>query len=154
LPWNPMRLEQRIGRVDRIGQRRRVHAFHLIAGGTGETRVLERLQTRIARARMDLAVDGAVGSDEERAGAQLAILGTAGGGESTAGTKAVDSTIEWPNVIAEAKREAARLARARAIGTRGRDPSRPEWRPAGPLILRTRRSGLRASLGRRALLIW
>ena len=33
LPWNPMRLEQRIGRVDRIGQRRRVHAFHLIAAG-------------------------------------------------------------------------------------------------------------------------
>ena len=36
LPWNPMRLEQRIGRVDRIGQRRTVHAFHLIADGTGE----------------------------------------------------------------------------------------------------------------------
>src|SRR5262249_5327327 len=29
LPWNPMRLEQRIGRVDRIGQRRTVHAIHL-----------------------------------------------------------------------------------------------------------------------------
>src|SRR5206468_2764994 len=34
LPWNPMRLEQRIGRVDRIGQRRTVHAFHLIARDT------------------------------------------------------------------------------------------------------------------------
>jgi superfamily II DNA or RNA helicase len=50
LPWNPMRLEQRIGRVDRIGQRRRVHAFHLIAAETDEERILGRLQRRIASA--------------------------------------------------------------------------------------------------------
>ena len=31
LPWNPMRLEQRIGRVDRIGQTSTVHAIHLVA---------------------------------------------------------------------------------------------------------------------------
>ena len=31
LPWNPARLEQRIGRVDRIGQRRSVHAVSLVA---------------------------------------------------------------------------------------------------------------------------
>ena len=51
LPWNPMRLEQRIGRVDRIGQRRTVHAVHLIGARTGETRILTRLQARIAKAR-------------------------------------------------------------------------------------------------------
>lgn len=54
LPWNPMRLEQRIGRVDRIGQRRRVHAFHLVAGGTAEMRVLHRLGVRVARAQADV----------------------------------------------------------------------------------------------------
>ncbi len=48
LPWNPTRLEQRAGRVDRIGQRRTVHAFHLIASDTAEMRVLERLKGRIA----------------------------------------------------------------------------------------------------------
>src|SRR5262249_7128643 len=36
LPWSPSRLEQRIGRVDRIGQSRTVHAFHLVAVATGE----------------------------------------------------------------------------------------------------------------------
>ena len=50
LPWNPVRLEQRIGRVDRIGQRRRVHAVNLAAGGSCEDRVLARLLDRISRA--------------------------------------------------------------------------------------------------------
>jgi superfamily II DNA or RNA helicase len=54
LPWNPMRLEQRIGRVDRIGQRRVVHAFHLIAEGTGEMRLLDRLRDRVVAARADI----------------------------------------------------------------------------------------------------
>ena len=35
LPWTPLRLEQRIGRVERIGQTRRVHAVHLLAVGYG-----------------------------------------------------------------------------------------------------------------------
>jgi superfamily II DNA or RNA helicase len=51
LPWNPMRLEQRIGRVDRIGQRRPVHAVHLVAAGTREERILSRLRRRVAVAR-------------------------------------------------------------------------------------------------------
>ena len=54
LPWNPMRLEQRIGRVDRIGQRRPVHVVHLIARGSGESQVLSRLQSRVARVRADI----------------------------------------------------------------------------------------------------
>ena len=40
LPWNPIRLEQRIGRVDRIGQTRTVHAINLLADGTAERTVL------------------------------------------------------------------------------------------------------------------
>ena len=61
LPWNPMRLEQRIGRVDRIGQRRTVHAFHLVAAGTGEQRLLEGLRDRIARARTDVGSPNPLG---------------------------------------------------------------------------------------------
>jgi Helicase conserved C-terminal domain len=51
LPWNPTRLEQRIGRVDRLGQMRRVHAINLFAPGTSEEDVLKRLVNRLARAR-------------------------------------------------------------------------------------------------------
>jgi superfamily II DNA or RNA helicase len=52
LPWNPIRLEQRIGRVDRIGQARTVHAVNLFAKGTAEQTVLANLLRRIDRIRM------------------------------------------------------------------------------------------------------
>jgi superfamily II DNA or RNA helicase len=61
LPWNPMRLEQRIGRVDRIGQRRAVHAFHLIARATRETSMLDMLAARIARAHADIGAGDPLG---------------------------------------------------------------------------------------------
>jgi len=75
LPWNPMRLEQRIGRVDRIGQQRTVHAFHLIAEGTGETRILSRLRARIAVARADIGAPDPLGDEDERTMARLVIAG-------------------------------------------------------------------------------
>jgi hypothetical protein len=49
LPWNPARLEQRIGRVDRIGQRRVVHALTFVARDTAEDLVVARLARRLAR---------------------------------------------------------------------------------------------------------
>jgi hypothetical protein len=49
LPWNPLRLEQRIGRVDRIGQARTVHAVNLLANNTAERTVLARLLRRLDR---------------------------------------------------------------------------------------------------------
>lgn len=75
LPWNPMRLEQRIGRVDRIGQRRTVHAFHLIAEGTGEPAIASRLRARIARAQADVGAPNPLGADEERMAARLVLTG-------------------------------------------------------------------------------
>ena len=50
LPWSPARLEQRTGRVDRIGQSRRVHEILLVAGDTAERLVLAPLAKRAARA--------------------------------------------------------------------------------------------------------
>ena len=47
LPWNPMRVEQRIGRVDRIGQDHTVSIFNLWVKDTIEERVLDVLENRI-----------------------------------------------------------------------------------------------------------
>jgi hypothetical protein len=47
LPWNPVRLEQRIGRVDRIGQTKTVHAVNLLANGTTESDILAVLLRRL-----------------------------------------------------------------------------------------------------------
>jgi hypothetical protein len=54
LPWTPARLEQRTGRVDRIGQQRRVHEILLVARDTAERMVLAPLAARAARARITL----------------------------------------------------------------------------------------------------
>ena len=47
LPWNPMKIEQRIGRLDRIGQKNPVKVINFSMDGTIEERVLEVLTNRI-----------------------------------------------------------------------------------------------------------
>lgn len=47
LPWNPMRLEQRVGRVHRIGQTQEVFIFNLCQGGTIEEQLLRVLHDKI-----------------------------------------------------------------------------------------------------------
>jgi SNF2 family DNA or RNA helicase len=47
LPWNPMKVEQRIGRIHRIGQGREVYVFNIALEDTIEEYVLERLYHKI-----------------------------------------------------------------------------------------------------------
>lgn len=48
LPWNPMKVEQRIGRIDRFGQKSpKVSIYNFIASGTIEDRIYNRLFSRI-----------------------------------------------------------------------------------------------------------
>jgi SNF2 family DNA or RNA helicase len=47
LPWNPMKVEQRIGRIDRIGQEREVHVFNMALEDTIEEHVLDKLFGKI-----------------------------------------------------------------------------------------------------------
>jgi SNF2 family DNA or RNA helicase len=68
LPWNPMRIEQRVGRIHRIGQTREVFIFNLCTAGSLEERVLRLLHEKI---RMFELVVGEVGS----------ILGNLEGGD-------------------------------------------------------------------------
>ena len=60
LPWNPTRLEQRLGRIHRIGQARDVYAFNFVAASSEdgqpviEGRILERLLSKLERMRSAL----------------------------------------------------------------------------------------------------
>ncbi len=47
LPWNPMRIEQRLGRIHRIGQTHDVEVTNLVSKGTIEDRVLGVLEAKI-----------------------------------------------------------------------------------------------------------
>ena len=51
LPWNPNRIEQRFGRIHRIGQRRPCHLWNLVAHETREGQVFERLFAKISQQR-------------------------------------------------------------------------------------------------------
>ena len=57
VPWNPARLEQRMGRIHRYGQRHDVHVFNLVAGSTHEGRVLEVLLDKLDAIRKELRSD-------------------------------------------------------------------------------------------------
>jgi superfamily II DNA/RNA helicase len=124
LPWNPMRLEQRIGRVDRIGQTQTVHAFHLIGRGIGELALLDELRTRIAHAQSAIGapdpLDGALGAD---------------------GTEPM-----WSDE-ADVRAELLRLRLARILHSAAGSDDRP-------LIATARNRRTRARLGTRGLALW
>ncbi len=57
IPWNPNRLEQRMGRVHRYGQQHDVHIYNLVAVDTREGRILERLFDKLSQIRDHLGSD-------------------------------------------------------------------------------------------------
>jgi superfamily II DNA or RNA helicase len=136
LPWTPLRLEQRIGRVDRLGQQRRVHALHLVAAGTPEesTVAILLLRTRRAAAVLDGLRPRATEQD---------IAGTVIGQErlDDAAPELRVTQVFAPGVSSLASSEAARLEQLRSVA--GHSSSAPtDERP--PVIVRrgTRRRGI------------
>lgn len=57
IPWNPMRLEQRIGRVDRIGQSHPVKVVNYFLENTVEFRVREVLEEKLVLIQKEFGVD-------------------------------------------------------------------------------------------------
>ena len=148
-----MRLEQRIGRVDRIGQRRTVHAVHLIGAGTGETRILSRLQTRIAKARTEIGAPDPVGADEELAVTQLVLAGTADAQPKGATPDSDAQARIFPDLRDAAGGEVDRLAFARRLVAHNHGHGGGRLGVDGPWIARLRRCA-RAALRSRIVLLW
>jgi ERCC4-related helicase len=63
LPWNPMRVEQRVGRVYRYGQDKVVQVYHFFNQGTIEDKVQEYFENRLSRAAE--AISQVTGEDPE-----------------------------------------------------------------------------------------
>ena len=64
VPWNPMRLEQRNGRVDRHGQARNVTAFHFTSAADEDVTFIDYVVNKVHQVREDL---GSVGEIFDRA---------------------------------------------------------------------------------------
>ena len=94
VPWNPMAIEQRIGRIDRIGQDREIFVFNLVTRGTVEDQVLAMLEEKISMFEL---VVGEVG----------AILGS------------VEEEREFPDLVLDAWLEASEPGRTAAFAALG-----------------------------------
>lgn len=57
LPWNPMMIEQRIGRVDRIGQKHPVVAYNMLTNHTVDLRVYEVIEEKLNNIIDQLGID-------------------------------------------------------------------------------------------------
>src|SRR5581483_5848158 len=57
IPWNPNRLEQRMGRIHRIGQQFAVSVFNFVADNTVEGTILRRLLEKLDEIRRALGSD-------------------------------------------------------------------------------------------------
>ena len=67
IPWNPVRLEQRMGRIHRYGQEKDCLVLNFVSTRTSEGRVLKKLFERIAEIERDL--------DPQRTGQVFNVLG-------------------------------------------------------------------------------
>ncbi len=112
LPWTPLRLEQRAGRVDRIGQSDTVHVVRFVAQGTCEETTVVRLARRIARIQGAMQLTSSIPNERRVA---ESILGDApipdvepAAGIGSGGASTID-------LRHEAEQEAGRIASARAL---------------------------------------
>jgi superfamily II DNA or RNA helicase len=157
LPWNPMRLEQRIGRIDRIGQSRTVHVFHLISKGTGEERILDRLKRRIQQARQDIAAADPMAFDEHE------LVGLVIGSESGEGPQppSVEPLSEGlpPDRVAvdvrlQALAETSRLQWARNLSPGNGDGVHASIEGNSTWVARARLRSTRLHLGSRIVAVF
>jgi hypothetical protein len=73
LPWNPMRVEQRIGRIDRVGQQaKRLSIVNFKVRGTIEERLYDRLHSKLERFANSLGdLEAIIGNEVQRLTVEL-----------------------------------------------------------------------------------
>jgi superfamily II DNA or RNA helicase len=149
LPWSAARIEQRAGRVDRLGQTGRVHEIALIASGTAERLVLAPLAIRAARARS--GGRGRLGLLDALTESRVAELVMEGIQPPTLEEAAPDlhrpDSVTVMNVASKAADEVRRLETMRAW--RQYSPTVTHRRSGGGAVaasLRSRRSTLRPGI--------
>ncbi|MBK6849134.1 MAG: DEAD/DEAH box helicase family protein [Proteobacteria bacterium] len=116
LPWNPMKIEQRIGRVDRIGQKHVVQALNFALQDTVELRVREVLEAKLAKILEEFGVDKLADVlDSEEGGPDFEDL-------YVAAMRQPDKAVERAEALAAELRSRALAARD---GTKVLGPSEP-----------------------------
>jgi superfamily II DNA or RNA helicase len=114
LPWTPVRLEQRIGRVERLGQTRRVHAVHLLARDTCEETSVAALLVRMQRVAEVLGGMRGDASREQQVAA-VAIGEDPVPDFVASPTASLHRGLVRVDLHAAAREEASRLEMARAL---------------------------------------
>ena len=105
IPWNPARLEQRMGRIHRYGQQFEVRIVNLVAGSTREGRVLRVLLEKLEEIRTELASDKV-----------FDVIGRLFEGESLTGFLANATTAEGERLAVERIEEALGASKVGQIG--------------------------------------
>lgn len=94
LPWNPMRIEQRLGRLHRIGQTREVRVINLVTAGTLEHELIEVLERKLDLFALVVGeMDMILGDIEEEASFEEAVFDAWAGASDAAGARASLETL-------------------------------------------------------------
>lgn len=118
LPWNPNRLEQRMGRIHRYGQQSEVQIFNLVAGNTREGQVLTRLLLKLQLMKADLGHDQVFDVISEILDASEVRLDTLLR-EATLGSRSIEDILsDLDTLDTQAAREYVKEALGEALATR------------------------------------
>jgi superfamily II DNA or RNA helicase len=112
VPWTPTRIEQRVGRVDRIGQSRTVHQIHLVAAGTVEQSRVVGVVRRMAEVAVALRGVSTPVIEQEHADASIVGNRAVPSGH---GLAALPRGVVAGDLRAAAATEAERLLAVRRI---------------------------------------
>jgi hypothetical protein len=112
IPWNPARIEQRMGRVHRYKQKHDVLLLNLVAAGTREGRVLKVLLEKLERIRKELGSDrvfDVIGQQfKGKSLAELIFEATVGGRDKQVAQE-IDRAVTKENLQAQLEEQAHKV---------------------------------------------